>query len=167
MKSAQITRPDRRGSKWRRFGTLFDKVMMGCSITLLLLTVGGFLTLWAMASLDRPPDPKTTRGKDELQGITQTARPLIAALDRYHQDKGAYPQKLEALHPAYLPTAPDEQEEGLWNHWRYSHGEGSKFALVYVFDRDNRISYTHDPKTGDRWEYNNDDEGSATVLNFH
>lgn len=139
--------------------------MMCCSIALLLLTVGGFLTLWALPILYPFPDPKTTRGMDELQSIAQTTHPLIVALDRYKRDKGAYPKTLEALPPTYLLTAPDEQQNGLWDRWRYSNGEGHQISLVYVFANDTWMSYAHSVKGRGRWEYHRED-GSATVLPF-
>jgi hypothetical protein len=39
-------------------------------------------------------------------GNQEKSRPMIAALETYHQDQGHYPETLTALVPTYLPALP-------------------------------------------------------------
>jgi hypothetical protein len=64
----------------------------------LALTLGGcgllLPSLWDVGS-----DP---RGKH----LKAEAEPVVAALQRYHSDTGHWPEKLDALVPAYLAVLP-------------------------------------------------------------
>lgn len=75
-----------------------------------LLAVGGLLGVavcagagyWAWATFIGPPPgvgPQAERGY-------QACAPVIAALDRYQAENGAYPEALTDLVPAYLPEVP-------------------------------------------------------------
>ncbi len=43
---------------------------------------------------------------DEISGNMERARPIIQALERYEQDHGGFPQRLDLLVPAYLSDIP-------------------------------------------------------------
>jgi hypothetical protein len=43
----------------------------------------------------------------EERAIERNAAPLVAALERYKAEKGAYPKDLSPLVPAYIATVPE------------------------------------------------------------
>jgi type II secretory pathway pseudopilin PulG len=58
--------------------------------------------------------PAVTKIQDAADRIEQTQQNLhlAFALAAYRADKGSYPEKLEALTPAYLPRVPDDLFSG-------------------------------------------------------
>ena len=41
-----------------------------------------------------------------MRRVAQNSLPLIAALEKFHTERGRYPEKAEELIPRYLPTLP-------------------------------------------------------------
>jgi hypothetical protein len=75
---------------------------------------------------------------DARQGH-ERAQPVIAALDRFKADRGAYPERLENLVPAYLPAVPKARLMPAASRFFYMRRSDGGATLMYVmippFDR--------------------------------
>ena len=91
---------------------------------LLLFSLLFILFLSSCSSVEEPPGV----GEKAEQGYA-VCNPIVDALERYHNDKGAYPETLNELTPEYLATVPQEV-----NNYpiRYDPVEGS-FMLAFEY----------------------------------
>jgi hypothetical protein len=74
------------------------------AILLIVLISLGAAGWWAWRSYQTANEPPGVGVKAE-RGY-RACEPVIAALTRYYEDHGSYPEKLEALLPDYLGEAP-------------------------------------------------------------
>src|SRR2546425_647662 len=71
---------------------------IGCSLVVIALVVGGFLVM-------RSPIVKNVMQSVEDAQVASTEIKVVwNALERYHKEKGKYPDKLTALVPNYVAT---------------------------------------------------------------
>jgi hypothetical protein len=86
--------------------------------------------------------PRPGQGRKAEKGYA-TCEPVIAALERYHQEKGAWPDSLEALVPDYLAGVPALGGYPL----KYQRaGEGYELQFSYTGPGVNRCTYTPESK---------------------
>ena len=101
----------------------------------IVLTACGNVSLPSILPTDEPPGV----GEKAERGYT-FSEPIIAALEKYRADHGAYPEKLALLVPDYLPTAPTAPE-GL--EYSYSStGTSYSFSFHYTGPGMNTCTFT-------------------------
>jgi hypothetical protein len=61
------------------------------------------------------------------------AEALIASIEQYKNDKGAYPDNLEALVPEYIDSVPLAKYTFMWNRFQYfvTNGEASLWYVAF------------------------------------
>ena len=94
-----------------------------------------------------PIQPPAFLPTDEPPGVGERAEKgyaaseaVIAALEQYRDDHGAYPEKLEELVPDYLPSAPSKTDELDFSF--SSTGESYRFSFHYLGPGMNTCTYT-------------------------
>jgi hypothetical protein len=70
-------------------------------------------------------------------GDEETARAMVAAIEKYREKEGRYPVSLQALVPTYLPALPGPDSIQLYHYQRaedtfaFQYREGLNAAAVY------------------------------------
>jgi len=60
--------------------------------------------------------PLPTMASPEVVALQARGETLVAALERYHAEKGEYPQSFNDLLPVYLVSIPDGSAYGTWGY---------------------------------------------------
>lgn len=75
------------------------------------------------------------------------SEPVIAALEKYRNDHGAYPETLTELVPDYLPAAPTKTEDLDFSYSKT--GDGYQFSFHYLGPGMNSCTFTPESKAWD------------------
>ncbi len=75
------------------------------------------------------------------------SKPVIAALEKYRNDHGAYPESLTELVPDYLPAAPTKTED--LDFFYSSTGDSYQFSFYYIGPGMNSCTFTPESKEWD------------------
>jgi hypothetical protein len=98
-------------------------------------------------------DPNSSAGQLVLRGVAAQGRPLIDALEHYHQKHGAYPDKLKEL---------GKTDYG-WSYYSY---DAQGYSISTNLGKEPMLNFKRTSKDS-VWEFDPGDGGGTTVLPFN
>ena len=86
-----------------------------------------------------------------LRDVAAKSKPLIAAIERYHNYRGEYPESLEDLIPEFISTIPETKISTKSDYMYYKEKEGG-YQLTIRFQGKflNQATFTYEPERKDK-----------------